>query len=83
MGTQRAAPGLQLGRSKGESMKPNNVTKCKPVCSVRDLGQFDEELVCETCGAAYALEYLGMYPEGSSYAEDRLDEGFEPKGWKT
>jgi hypothetical protein len=56
--------------------------RCKPRCYIGDLEQFDAELVCEKCGAAYGLEYLGMYPEGSSYAEDRLDEGFEPEGWK-
>ena len=38
------------------------------------------EVICETCGASYCLEYLGYYPEGS---DDRIDEGFENDEYET
>ena len=51
--------------------------KC-PACENR-LSEVDEEFVCDDCGAAFGLEYLGMYLEGSSV---RIDSGFEPKEWR-
>ncbi len=38
-----------------------------------------DEIICETCGAAYSMEYLGYYPEGS---DDRIDAGFENSEWE-
>lgn len=40
--------------------------------------ELDDEFVCEVCGAAYCLEYLGMYEEGGN---ERIDAGFEPIEW--
>ena len=60
--------------------------KC-PKCDERMSGNCcdeDGEIVCETCGSAFELNYLGIYVEGSN---DRIDEGFETeedkKYWKT
>jgi len=49
--------------------------KCKELLSVCG---YDDEIVCQNCGAAFCLEYLGYYNEGSN---DRIDEGFEEKEW--
>jgi len=46
--------------------------KC-PTCDEMNLSTCDEEIICDNCGSAFALEYLGMYEEGSN---DRIDEGF-------
>jgi hypothetical protein len=50
-----------------------------PKCLRQMSGNYSDidcEIVCESCGSAYTLEYLGYYPEGS---DDRIDEGFEDK----
>ena len=51
--------------------------KC-PICEDGDLDSQDDELVCMDCGAAFILDYVGMYEEGS---DERIDQGFEPKEW--
>lgn len=53
-------------------------TKC-PTCGYSSFYSYDHELVCEHCGSAFCLQYLGMYEEGS---DDRIDAGYEPKWWK-
>lgn len=47
--------------------------KC-PKCSCNRFTDDDEEYVCNRCGSAFMLEYLGYYEEGS---DQRIDEGFE------
>ncbi len=47
--------------------------KC-PICKSNCLGQIDSELVCENCGSAFLLEYVGMYEEGG---DERVDDGFQ------
>lgn len=51
--------------------------KCKKCGSNHMYGDSDE-MICDNCGAAYELVYLGYYPEG---AEERIDEGFEDEKW--
>ena len=53
-------------------------------CGAKDcMNEIDEELICEECGAAYCLEYLGYYPDGEIgfSLDERIDEGFEDKKW--
>ena len=52
--------------------------KCD-TCKQNKLSECDDELICDNCGSAFGLEYLGMYEEGSC---DRIDDGFESKEWK-
>jgi hypothetical protein len=52
--------------------------KC-PFCS-GELDDQGDEFVCQDdCGAAFMLEYLGMYEEGSCI---RIDDGYESEEWK-
>jgi len=51
--------------------------KC-PICD-GEMYDVEKEYICSDCGAAFGLEYLGMYEEGSC---KRIDEGFEPIKWK-
>ena len=53
--------------------------KC-PVCNHRaSMYECDDGFICHECGAAFELEYIGMYEEGS---DDLLASGHEPKEWK-
>ena len=54
--------------------------KC-PICKGRlEAPLADEELICQDgCGAAFGLEYLGYYKEGSN---DRIEDGYEESEWK-
>ena len=52
--------------------------KCKK-CKQPQFNEMDGEFICESCGAAYCLEYLGYYPEGSN---ERIDKGFESGEYK-
>lgn len=51
--------------------------KCE-VCGNEGLDENDGELICENCGAAYCLELLGYYEEGSN---DRIECGPEYDKW--
>lgn len=53
--------------------------KCQICGEKRSFNDYDDEIICEHCGASYCLEYLGYYPEGT---DERVDDGFEPKEWK-
>jgi hypothetical protein len=52
--------------------------KCQKVLISGATFHDDGEIVCENCGAAYCLKYLGMY-DGNG--DGRIDKGFEPKEW--
>ena len=41
-----------------------------PCCESDELEQIDYEFICQKCGCAYSLEYIGYYKEGSN---DRID----------
>ena len=47
--------------------------KC-PICGEGRMDEFDSELVCQGCGSAFLLEYVGMYEEGG---DERIDDGFQ------
>ncbi len=49
-----------------------------PICA-GNMEESDSEYICSSCGAAFGLEYLGVYLEG---IDDRFDDGFEPAVWK-
>lgn len=49
-----------------------------PVCDNWGMAENDDELVCQDCGAAFLIHYVGMYEEGSN---ERWDAGFEPEAW--
>lgn len=53
-------------------------TKCT-TCGSSLFDTMDDEIICQDCGSAFGLEYLGMYEEGS---DERIDEGFESEEWK-
>ena len=44
--------------------------KC-PDCREDSWNEIDGEMICEKCGSAFALEYLGYYLEGG---DERIDE---------
>ena len=52
--------------------------KCE-ICGNNSLSTIEDELICEGCGAAYGLELLGYYEEGSN---DRIECGPEFDKWK-
>lgn len=50
--------------------------RCKPSCKWKDLNwqgniTQDLEAVCQECGSAYLLDYVGYYEEGSN---ERIEE---------
>lgn len=51
--------------------------KCD-ICGEERLEENDGELICENCGAAYELDLLGYYKEGSN---DRIEGGPEFAEW--
>ena len=48
--------------------------KCHSKMNGNGCNDINDEIICEVCGAAYCLEYLGYYLEGS---DNRIDDGFE------
>jgi hypothetical protein len=51
--------------------------KCE-VCGSYNLNKDEHELICFHCGAAYGLELLGYYKEGSC---ERIECGKEYDSW--
>ena len=53
--------------------------KCGEEISMSNCNFYEDEIICESCGCVYGLEYLGAYEQGS---DERMDAGFESDSWK-